>query len=219
MVQLFASLTGRFPSGTSPVTLNGDQIDKITWLYDKSTEVRAAINALLARITGGSVRLIEPKPGSQENDRLMTSQLKHLAKQVTVQFILYGMCVVLMPDDKSFPRVRSLGDFTVERAYDGASLPMYKLRLKTNPKEAEKAQLMLLVRDEPLTNGDLGSSFVSLVPDFQVTRWANQVRGQDRLGRLTAFFQRLRTMKLSHYFGFIRRQTAPMGFQVTPLAN
>lgn len=26
-------------------------------------------------------------------------------------------------------------------------------------------------------------------------------------------FQRLRTMKLSHYYGFIRRQTAPMGFQ------
>lgn len=191
MVQLFASLEGSFPRGTSPVTLSEAQINKITWLYDKSTEVRAAINALLARITGGSVRLIEPKPGSQENDRLMTSQLKHLAKQVTVQFILYGMCAVLVPDDKSFPRVRSLGDFTIERAFDGASLPMYKLQLKTNPKEAEKAQLMLLVRDEPLTNGDLGSSFVSLVPDFQ----------------------RLRVMKLSHYFGFIRRQTAPVGFQ------
>jgi hypothetical protein len=109
---------------------------------------------------------------------------------VTVQFILYGMCAVLVPDDKSFPRVRSLGDFIIERAYDGASLPMYKLQLKTNPKEASRARLMLLVREEALTNGDLGSSFVSLVPDFQ----------------------RLRVMKLAHYYGFIRRQTAPMGF-------
>lgn len=83
MVQLFASLTGSFPKGTSPVTLNGAQIDKITWLYDKSTEVRAAINALLVRITGGSVRLIEPKINGQENERLMTTQLKNLAKQVT----------------------------------------------------------------------------------------------------------------------------------------
>lgn len=83
MVQLFASLTGSFPEGTSPVTLNGDQIGKITWLYDKSTEVRAAINALLVRITGGSVRLIEPKINGQENERLMTTQLKNLAKQVT----------------------------------------------------------------------------------------------------------------------------------------
>lgn len=94
MVQLFASLTGSFPKGTSPVTLNGAQIDKITWLYDKSTEVRAAINALLVRITGGSVRLIEPKINGQENERLMTTQLKNLAKQVTdstVQFILDSM--------------------------------------------------------------------------------------------------------------------------------
>lgn len=67
---------------------------------------------------------------------------------------------------------------------------MYKLQLKTNPKEASRARLMLLVREEALTNGDLGSSFVSLVPDFQ----------------------RLRVMKLAHYYGFIRRQTAPMGF-------
>lgn len=100
------------------------------------------------------------------------------------------MCAVLVPDDKSFPRVRSLGDFIIERAYDGASLPMYKLQLKTNPKEAARARLMLLVREEALTNGELGSSFVSLVPDFQ----------------------RLRVMKLAHYYGFIRRQTAPMGF-------
>lgn len=211
MVQLFASLVGSFPEGTSPVTLSGAQIDKITWLYDKSTEVRAAINALLARITGGSVRLIEPKPGSQENDRLMASQLKNLAKQVTVQFILYGMCAVLVPDDKSFPRVRSLGDFTVQRAFDGASLPMYKLELRTNPKEAERARLMLLVREEPLTNGDLGSSFVSLVPDFQVTNSAGKKKWVT--GLTVFFFQRLRTMKLAHYFGFIRRQTAPMGFQ------
>jgi hypothetical protein len=190
MVQLFASITGSFPKGTSPVTLSGAQIDKITWLYDKSTEVRAAINALLARITGGSVRLIEPKISGQENERLMTAQLKNLARQITVQFILYGMCVVLVPDDKSFPRVRSLGDFIIERAYDGASWPMYKLQLKINPKEAAHARLMLLVREEALTNGDLGSSFASLVPDFQ----------------------RLRVMKLAHYYGFIRRQTAPMGF-------
>lgn len=67
---------------------------------------------------------------------------------------------------------------------------MYKLQLKTNPKEAAQARLMLLVREEALTNGELGSSFVSLVSDFQ----------------------RLRTMKLAHYYGFIRRQTAPMGF-------
>ena len=87
MVQLFASLTGSFPKGTSSVTLSGAQIDKITWLYDKSTEVRAAINALLARIVGGSVRLIEPKINGQENERLMTAQLKNLAKQVTVQFV------------------------------------------------------------------------------------------------------------------------------------
>lgn len=120
----------------------------------------------------------------------MTAQLKNLVTQVTVQFILYGMCAVLVPDDKSFPRVRSLGDFIIERAYDGASLPMYKLQLKANPKEASRARLMLLVREEALTNGDLGSSFVSLVPDFQ----------------------RLRVMKLAHYYGFIRRQTAPMGF-------
>lgn len=100
------------------------------------------------------------------------------------------MCAVLVPDDRSFPRVRSLGDFIIERAYDGASLPMYKLQLKTNPKEAARARLMLLVREEALTNGELGSSFVSLVPDFQ----------------------RLRVMKLAHYYGFIRRQTAPMGF-------
>lgn len=113
-----------------------------------------------------------------------------MVAQVTIQFILYGICAVLVPDDRSFPRVRSLGDFIIERAYDGASLPMYKLQLKTNPKEAARARLMLLVRDEASTNGELGSSFASLVSDFQ----------------------RLRTMKLAHYYGFIRRQTAPMGF-------
>lgn len=105
MVQLFASLTGSFPKGTSPVTLSGAQIDKITWLYDKSTEVRAAINALLARIVGGSVRLIEPKINGQENERLMTAQLKNLAKQVTVQFV-YS----LSPDDRLAQELGQTGD-------------------------------------------------------------------------------------------------------------
>jgi len=189
MVRLHFSVE-EFPKEVTPAVLG--PTSKIAALARRSPEVRAVINSLTARIAGGTIRLAKPAPTSEESKRFFSQELGNLASKILTQFVLFGMCVVVLPHDGSMAVIRGLEEFKIEQGFDAYSRPIYKIQLAEG-KNKLKAHLAVLVHTEPESDHTLNSSLTSLVSEYAV----------------------LRMMRLAHLRGFVRRQLAPLGLRAT----